>query len=171
MFLIGTERRKNSKLVTILFVAGALFGVAAETAEALDAREAQAVVTVLERLVEETGGSVFYDEDAAQDWFEADDGSSRYIQAAGFSEDSWKTAFDQTMMGFIASIPRPEVEQMMESLAYRIGEISDMSAEQKQAANEMLRTQKEKMEVVRQQGAQYAVIVAPHAVRLKLLTR
>ena len=171
MFVIGTERRKNARLVAILLVTGVLVGVSARTAEALDAREAQAVVTVLERLVDETGGSVFYDEDAAQDWFEADDDSSRHIQAAGFSEDTWKTAFDQTMMGFIASVPKRELDEMMEKFADRIGELSDMSAEQKKAANEMLRTQKEKIEVVREQGAQYAVIVAPHAVRLKLLTR
>lgn len=147
------------------------FGLSVTGTAALEMREAEAVVTILERLSSETGKTVFYDEDAAQEWFEVDDESSRLIPAAGFSEAGWKAAFDQTMTGFIASIPQAELERMMEEFADKLGELGRMTPEQKQAATEMLRAQMGNFDAIRAEGAQYSDTVAPYAARLKRLSQ
>lgn len=162
---------RAKRLYKVSAAAGLLFGLAVTTAAALETREAEAVVTILERLSAETGKTVFYDEEAAQEWFEIDDESSQRIPAAGFTQDSWKEAFDQTMMGFIASIPQAELEQMMEEFADKIGELGKMTAEQKQAATEMLRAQMGNFDTIREQGARYRGAVTPYTERLKLLSR
>ncbi|MFC3209247.1 hypothetical protein [Aquamicrobium soli] len=159
------------KLLSKAAVAAAfVLGLAVTDAAALDAREAGAVVTILEKLSAETGKTVFYDEEAAQEWFEIDDESSQLIPAAGFSDDTWKAAFDHTMMGFIASIPQAELEQMMEEFADKLGELGKMTPQQKQAAREMLRAEMGNFDAIREQGARYRSAVAPHAARLRLLS-
>ncbi|KAB2680899.1 hypothetical protein [Brucella pseudintermedia] len=146
-------------------------GLSATSAAALEKREAEAVVAILERLSSETGKTVFYDEDAAQEWFEIDDESSQLIPAAGFSETRWKAAFDQTMTGFIASIPQAELEQLMEEFADKLGELGKMTPEQKKAATEMLRAQMGNFDVIREKGAPYRNVAAPYADRLKRLSK
>lgn len=151
--------------------AAIVLGLSANNAAALEKREAEAVVTILERLSSETRKTVFYDEDAAQEWFEIDDESSQLIPAAGFSGTSWKAAFDQTMTGFIASIPQAELEEMMEEFADKLGELGKMTPEQKTAATEMLRAQMGNFEAIREKGAPYRNVVAPYSERLKRLSK
>lgn len=144
--------------------------IALSPARALETREVEAVVTVLEQLASETGDTVYYDEDAAEEWFEIDEDTSRLIPAAGFSRASWKTAFDRTMTGFIATIPRAEMELMMEEFTDRLGEIAKMTPEQKEEANAMLRAEMGTFEAVRARGAPYRGTVAPYAQRLRKLS-
>ena len=151
--------------------AAVAFVFCATSASALEKREAETVVTILERLSSETGKTVFYDEEAAQEWFEIDDESSQLIPAAGFSETSWKTAFDQTMTGFIASIPQAELQQMMEEFADKLGELGKMTPEQKKMATEMLQAQMGNFDIIREKGAPYRTVAAPYADRLKRLSK
>ncbi|HWK67971.1 MAG TPA: hypothetical protein VNS34_23860 [Rhizobiaceae bacterium] len=144
-----------------------IYCFSAEPAMALDAREVQAVVTVLEKLASETGDTVYYDDEAAEQWFEIDDESSQLIPAAGFTRASWKEAFDQTMTGFIASIPDAEFEQMMEDFIDKIAEIARMTPEQKQTAAEGLRAERGKFDAIRNRGAKYKAVIIPYAERLR----
>lgn len=143
--------------------------IAVPEARALDARDVEAVVTVLEKLAAETGNSVFYDEAAAEEWFELDDGSSQIIPAAGFSRESWKTAFDRTITGFIASIPEAEFEQIFGEFIDKIAEAGKLTAQQKQEAASMLRAEMGQLDAVRKQGAPYEAVVDPFGKRLRRL--
>ncbi|MGI6852560.1 hypothetical protein [Mesorhizobium sp. 1B3] len=134
---------------------------------ALDARDVQAVVTVLEKLASETGDTIYYDEEAAEEWFEIDDESSQLIPAAGFTRASWKEAFDQTMTGFIATIPNAEFEQMMEDFINKIAEMARMTPEQKQSAVDGLHAERGKFDAIRNRGAEYKAVVIPYAERLR----
>ena len=144
-------------------------GLFATPTWALESREVRTVVTVLEQLASETGSDVFYDEEAADEWYQVDDETSRFIPAAGFSRVSWKEAFDQTMTGFIASIPKAELDQMIETFASRIGEIAQMTPEQKEEAMTALREHMGKFDEIRQRGEPYQHVVAPYASRLRKL--
>lgn len=160
------------KLFSRAVIAAAFaFGLAATDTAALETREVEAVVTILERLSAETGKTVFFDEEAAQEWFEIDDESSQLIPAAGFTDASWKDAFDQTMAGFIATISPAELEKMMEEFADKLGEVAKMTTEQKQMVIEMLRAEMGNFDAIRERGAPYRSAVEPYAGRLKLLSR
>lgn len=137
------------------------------TAGALDARDVQAIVTVLEKLASETGDTVYYDDEAAEEWFDIDDESSQLIPAAGFTRASWKEAFDQTMTGFIATIPNAEFEQMMEDFIDKIAEMARMTPEQKQEATDALRAERGHFDAIRERGAKYKDAVIPYAQRLR----
>lgn len=158
-------------LSRVVIAAAFAFGLAATDAAALETREVEAVVTILERLAAETGKTVFFDEESAQEWFEIDDESSQpIIPAAGFTEPSWKDAFDQTMTGFIATISPDELEKMMEELADKLGEVAQMTPEEKQEVTEMLHAEMGKFDAIRERGAPYRSAVEPYAMRLRILS-
>lgn len=157
-------------LYKVAIAAAFTFGLTIGNADALNAREAESVVTILEQLAADTEKTVFYDDDAASEWLEIDSESSRLIPAAGFSEDSWQRAFDETMTGFIASIPRAEMERMMREFAGKLGELGQMTPELKQEVAEMLQEQMSTIDAIREQGARYQTIVAPYVERLRVLS-
>jgi len=165
----GCDRlsRGLCRSLAIAMISTAFMGFATVGAAGLDSSEVQAVVTILEELSSETGDTVFYDEEAADEWFLIDDESSKRIPAAGFTRRAWKEAFDQTMTGFIASIPRSELEEMMEEFVNRIGEITNMTPEQKQEAADALRADIGKLDAIRERGAPYQDVVSPYAQRLR----
>ena len=159
----GTGRL--SKLAALLLAAGV--ALQALPAAALDGREAGQVVAILEKLAAETGDGVYFDEEAAEEWFEIDEESSRLISGAGFTRATWKTAFDRTMTGFIASIPQAEMEKMMEDFMDAIGEVAKMTPGQKEEAMEMLRAEKGNLDSIRARGAEYREPVGPYVSRLR----
>jgi hypothetical protein len=161
----GSGVRRFATGVALLLMAGV--ALQAAPAVALDSEEAGRVVTILEKLVTETGDNVFYDEEAAEEWFQIDDETSGLIPAAGFTRKTWKAAFDQTMTGFIASIPQAEMEQMMEEFMDRIGEVAKMTPEQKEEAMSLMRSEMGQLEAIRARGAEYQHFVSPYAPRLK----
>lgn len=161
----GFGVRRRSKIAALLLLAGA--ALHALPAAALDNEEAGHVVAILEKLVTETGSTVYYDEEAAEEWFQIDDESSRLIPAAGFSRTAWKTAFDQTMTGFIAAIPQSELEQMMEDFINQFGEVAKMTPQQKEEAANLLGAQMGQFDEIRARGSPYRDVVRPYAQRLK----
>lgn len=139
-------------------------------AAALDSREAGQVVTILEKLVTETGSTVYYDAEAAEEWFQIDDEATGLIAAAGFTRQSWKTAFDQTMTGFIASIPPSELEQLMADFINQFGEAAKMTPEQKAQAASLMGAEMGHFDGIRARGAKYQEFVSPYTPRLRRIT-
>jgi len=143
--------------------------LAIPAAEALERREIEAVVGVLEKLTSETGNTVYYDEDAAEEWFKTDEEMSELIPAAGFSRRSWKAAFDQTITGFIASVPEAEFDEMIEEFIDKVAEAGKLTPEQKREAAIALRAEMGRLDEVREQGAPYRDLVVPYGPRLRKL--
>jgi hypothetical protein len=141
----------------------------ASPASALTAKEADSVVTILEKLKADDV-QIAYDADAADDLFEQDADEKKFITQAGFNQKTWKTAIDQTMKGFFASIPEAEITAIFEGLRKRLDAASDMTAEQKQAMRGFWDEQRQQMIALRQEGQPFAAIVTPYAARLRKLT-
>lgn len=164
-------KAKASRLVKhVALILAASVTLHSLPAAALDVREAGQVVMILEMLVAETGSTVFYDDEAADDWFQTDEGSSGLIPAAGFTRASWKTAFDQTMTGFIASIPQSELEQLMEGFINQFGEVTKMTPEQKAETARLMGAEMGKFDSIRAKGSKYKTYVTPYAPRLRKIS-
>ena len=134
-------------------------------ASALDARQAERVVAILEALREDFG-DLYYDETAADHWFEEDALTEGRIVAAGFSQAQWRAAMDATMAGFYASMDRAEVEEIFATMMTFEGR-DDFSADQKEAMRQIVRDARERMARFRSAGAAHARVVAPLAPRIK----
>ncbi|PJR92489.1 hypothetical protein CN878_23690 [Ochrobactrum sp. 695/2009] len=159
---------RHAKVVALLLTAGV--SLQSLPAAALDDREAGQVVTILEKLVVESGSTVYYDEEAAEEWFQIDEGTTGLIAAAGFTRTTWKTAFDQTMTGFIASIPEAELEKLMDDFINQFGEATKMTPEQKAEAASLMGAEMGHFDGIRAKGAQYQDFVGPYAPRLRKIT-
>ncbi len=134
-------------------------------AAALDSRQAGRVVEVMEAMREDFG-DLFYDETAADHWYEEDEFGEGRIRAAGFTRDQWRTAMDATMAGFYASMDRAEVEAIFATMT-TFEARSDFAAEQKEAMRQIVREARERMARFRSSGAVHARVVAPFAPRIK----
>lgn len=164
-------KAKASRLVKhVALILAASVTLHALPAAALDAREAGQVVTILEKLVAETGSTVYYDEEAAEEWFQIDDETTGLIAAAGFTRASWKTAFDQTMTGFIASIPEAELKKLMEDFINQFGEATKMTPEQRAEAARLMDADMGKFDGIRAKGAKYKAYVTPYSPRLRKIS-
>lgn len=136
---------------------------------ALTAREAETVVGILEKLKADDV-QIAYDAEAADDLFEQDDEDKKLITKAGFNQQSWKKAIDETMKGFFASVPDAEITSIFDDLRKRLDASSDMTAEQKKAMLEWWDEQRKQMAALREEGKPFAATVAPYATRLRKLT-
>jgi len=158
------------RIATVGIFAALCFAAAliAKPASALTAKEAEMVVSLLEKLKAQ-GAEIAYDEDTAEDLFERDADESNLITKAGFNQKSWKTALDGTMKGFFATIPDAEINKTFDDARKRM-DAAKMTAQQKQALTEMWSEQREKMAALRAQGAPFASTVSPFVARLRKLT-
>ena len=151
-------------------LAGAWFAMAGTTpANGLEHREAQQVVAILEALHRETGRTVYFDEEAAGEWFEVDEESSRRITGAGFTSDGWKRAFDDTLTGFIAAVPEAEFDRLFDVFEEQLAALAHLSEEERQAARRVWQEQKVELRAIRAQGAAHIGAVQPYVARLKKL--
>lgn len=148
-------------------LAAILFGPG--PAVALTAREVETVVSILEKLKADDV-QIAYDAEAADDLFEQDADDKKLITKSGFNQKTWKTAIDETMKGFFASIPEAEITSIFDDLRKRLDASSDMTAEQKKAMREWWDEQRKEMASLREQGKPYAATVTPFAARLRKLT-
>lgn len=151
-------------VTTLLFAALALLFLP-NGAAALDSRQAVRVVETMEALREDFG-DLYYDETAADHWYEEDEFGEGRIRAAGFTRDQWRTAMDATMAGFYASMDRAEVEAIFATMT-TFEARTDFAAEQKEAMRQIVREARERMARYRSSGAVHARIVAPLAPRIK----
>ncbi|WP_148916923.1 hypothetical protein [Neoaquamicrobium microcysteis] len=153
-------------IAAFLAVVASLF--LASYASALSSSEAGSVVEVLERLVEEHGEPVYYDEEAADEWFELD--TEALIPAAGFSRESWRKAYGNSLKGLMASVPEAEFEAVFAGLEDNVTSIQGLTAEQKREAVSDLRAHVDRARALRAEGASHVDALAPYAERLRALT-
>lgn len=136
---------------------------------ALTAREAESVVSILEKL-KANDVQIAYDNEAADDWFERDAEEKKLITKAGFNQKTWKVAVDETMTGFFASIPEAEIKTLFDDLRKRVDSTSEMTAAQKTAMRELIAEQYKEILALRVQGKPFIGTITPLAVRLRKLT-
>jgi uncharacterized protein with beta-barrel porin domain len=136
-------------------------------ANALTAGEAEKVVAILEQLQPATG-KVAYDEEEAADIFEQDSTDQALIEKAGFSQESWKTAFDAVLKGFMASISDAEINALFAKLSARVeAGAGTVTPEQAQAIRDMIDENLQQIQQYRQEGRQWAAFVLPLQSRLR----
>ena len=153
-------------LVMGLVVAIAAF-LHAAYALAFSSQDAGTVVRILEQLAPERGESVYYDEEAADDWHEFDDEGDRLIPAAGLSRDAWRDVYGKTLKGLIALLPEAEIELLSVDLAEKVAAIPGLDDEQRREALASMQEAVDRLRALRAEGAEHADAVRPYAARLR----
>lgn len=136
---------------------------------AFSSREAGLVVNVLDELAASRGESVYYDAEAADDWFDYDSEDGNLITAAGFTKPSWRDAYDKTLKGMIALVPRKELEEMSSGLAASVASLTQLSDAQRAEVLADMREASDDLTALAEEGRAYADAVAPYAARLREL--
>ena len=155
-----------SRVVARLLFAGAALAAVAASAQTLTARDAGAVVGLIETLKPELG-RLAYDEDVADEWFEQDGDNRGLIAKAGFTKATWKAALDATMKGFFASLPESEIEARFGKLRKRANDDRKLNVDQKRAVLDLIEEQAARLRTWREQGRSYLATVRPLAPRLQ----
>ena len=155
--------------VLALAIAAAVF-CHASRALAFGSGDVAVAVDLLERLSPARGESVYYDEEAAADWYEFDQEESALIPTAGFSPESWRDTYDKTLKGLIALIPQAEYEAIHAGIDEKVASIPGLTDEQKREMVADWREHVARFDALRGEGAAYAETVRPFATRLRLLT-
>ncbi len=140
-----------------------------KVALALTSRDAATVVDLIEKLKTEFGDFA-YDDDVADDWFEKDASSQKLITKAGFNQKSWKTAVDETMKGFFATIPEAEIKGILDGALQRTESATNLKAEQKKALLELVEEQRKEIFALREGGKPFVGVVTPFAPRIRKFT-
>lgn len=140
----------------------------ASPAWALTGEEAGKVVGLIEKLTPSLG-TLAYDEEAADDWYERDEGEQRLIAREGFTRASWSAALDATMRGYLAGIPLSEIDTLFAEMRQRLAKSPKMTADQRRAMEEFVAQEYAELKQLRAEGAPYEAVVRPFAVRLRRL--
>lgn len=140
-----------------------------KAALALTNQEAASVVGLIEKLKTEFGDFA-YDDDEADEWFEQDAAGQKLIIKAGFNQKSWKTAVDETMKGFFATIPEAEIKTIFDGARQRAQGATELKAEQKKALLELVEEQQKVILALREGGKPFVGVVAPFAPRIRKFT-
>ncbi|WP_213286494.1 hypothetical protein [Bradyrhizobium sp. sGM-13] len=140
-----------------------------KVALALTSREAATVVDLIEKLKTEFGDFA-YDDDEADEWFEKDAASQKLITKSGFNQKNWKTAVDETMKGFFATIPEAEIKTVLDGARQRTESATGLNAEQKKALLELIEEQRKEILALREGGKPFVGVVAPFEQRIRKLT-
>jgi len=136
---------------------------------ALTAREAENVVSVLEKMKAD-GTEITIDDEAADDWFEQDADNKKHITRAGFTQKTWKAAVVATMTGYFATIPEAEIKARFNDLRKRLESSAAVTEQQKQMVRDLWERQYKMVADMREQGKPFAATVKPFAARLQKLT-
>jgi hypothetical protein len=140
-----------------------------KAALALTSQEAANVVDLIEKLKAEFGDFA-YDDDEADEWFEQDAAGQKLITKAGFDQKSWKTAVDETMKGFFATIPEAEIKKILDGARQRTESATNLKVEQKKALLELIEEQRKEILALREGGKPFVGVVTPLAPRIRKLT-
>lgn len=143
--------------------AGLSFLLFASPALALDQREAEAVVTIMEALAQEMGEGM--STDAARIFYDYDSLSGSLIPAAGFDRASWIVAYDAVASGYMATIPQDEFDAIFEEPLAML-EASGLPEDQKVAMRAHVDSLIAEAQQVRLDGMQHAEVVRPLEARL-----
>lgn len=153
--------------VTLLVLALVLAFQAAP-AVALTVREVGKVVEVLEKLRPHFG-PIAYDETLADDWFARDAEERGIIARAGFTQASWRAAFDATICGYLATVPESAIDALFAELRNRLARSPRLTAVQRESIEEFVREERVRLERLRRAGADDVEAVRPFADRLASL--
>lgn len=138
----------------------------ATPALALTASEAEAVVGIVELMAEETGEGMVAD--AAEIFYDYDAMEANRIPAAGFSRESWVSAYDAVASGYMATLPQAQFDAIFaEPMA--LLEASELPADQKAMMREHMEGLIAEAQETRQQGMAHADVVRPLEHRLHAL--
>jgi hypothetical protein len=130
---------------------------------ALTSHEVEAVVGVVEQLAQEMGEGMVAD--AAGIFYDYDSLGAALIPEAGFSRESWITAYDAVTAGYMATIPQDEFDAVFEEPLATL-EASELPEEQKAMLREHVAGLIAEAQALRQSGMQYADVVRPYEARL-----
>jgi hypothetical protein len=137
-------------------------------AKALTRQEAIVVVKLMQALAPEFG-RLAYDEQAADDWFEADAESEGRITHAGFTRESWRTALGATVTGYIACLPEAEFRAKLAAIRERAATRGTLDDAQRRAMLAMVDEIAARLEAMRAAGRAHVEVVRPLAPRLRVL--
>ncbi len=153
--------------VLTLFLALALaVSLTSVPAHALTTDETAKVVSIIEKL-QPSRGEVAYDEGEADQWFEDDSVEGGLIEKAGFDQQSWKTAFDAVLKGFLASIPQAEIDGLLEQVRTRFRQARNITPERRTAVLNLYDEQVAIIRSLREEGRAYVDTVRPFQDRLR----
>lgn len=133
---------------------------------ALELREAEAVVSIMEELSVETGEGMTVD--AADIFYDYDSLGASLIPAAGFDPESWAEAYDAVASGYMATIPQDEFDAVFEEPLAQL-EASDLPDDQRAMIRDHVNGLIVEAQAVRQAGMAYADVVRPLEDRLFVL--
>lgn len=138
---------------------------------ALGESEVAVVAELLEELSPERGEAIYYDEQAADDWYEYDQENGGLIEAAGFGQDDWRDSYNKVLKGLIALIPASEFDAVHAGVKERVDALQGISDEDKQQLMDEMMERKAMMQALRSEGAAYVDAVRPFSRRLRALGR
>lgn len=136
---------------------------------ALSAKDAATVVQLIETLQDELGNFA-YDDEFADDWFERDAESQGLITAAGFSQESWRTAVGDTYRGFLANVPEAEILKVFADARRRVEATRSLSPEQKTIVLQVTDAKRQELLQLRTEGKAFARTVQPLVPRLRAIS-
>ncbi|MFK8253615.1 hypothetical protein [Ancylobacter terrae] len=142
-----------------------LLVVPAGPAAALTVREVGRVVEVMEKLRPHFG-PLAYDETLADDWFARDAEERGLIVRAGFTQASWRAAFDATVCGYLATVPESAIDALFAELRNRLAHSPRLTAAQRDSIEEFVREERVRLDRLRRAGEADAEAVRPFADRL-----
>ncbi|MBJ3783502.1 hypothetical protein [Devosia sediminis] len=143
------------------------FVITPQSVLALDAGEAEGVISVMEVLTEEFGESMTTD--AAESFYDYDSlDSTMLIEEAGFDRDSWIAAYEAVSAGYMAIIPQDQIDAMFaEPLA--LLDASELPEDQKAEMRRHVEGLMVEMQALRERGQAHADVVRPFESRLAAL--
>jgi len=130
---------------------------------ALDVRQAEAVVSVMEVLTSDMGEGMMTD--AADIFYDYDLLGAELIAAAGFDRAGWIEAYDAVAAGYMATIPQDEFDAIFEEPLAML-ESSALPEDQKVMMREHVNGLVAEAQTVREGGMAYADTVRPFENRL-----
>jgi len=147
----------NKTMLAFALLAGCVMPAAA-----LDANRAGTVVTIMEKISEESGEDIYYG--AGDVFLELDDNG--YIAAAGFSDADWVVTFDEVVTGYMATIPQDEFDGIFRDLVAMLEASTALSDAQKAEVRQDMVLNIAEAQRARESGMPHAHAVLPFADRL-----
>ncbi|SMQ70604.1 hypothetical protein SAMN06295905_1902 [Devosia lucknowensis] len=135
-------------------------------ASALEIREAEAVVAVMDVLTEDMGEPMVTD--AAGIFYDYDAYSGALIPDAGFDRAGWIAAYDAVAAGYLAMLSQAEFDAIFTGPLARL-EASRLPEDQKAEMRSQVDALKAEAASVRAIGAAHAEVVRPLEGRLRVL--
>lgn len=151
----------------IVVAIGLIAVIWAAPALALDGRQAEAVVGLMEQLAEASGEPIYLG--GSGDMLAYDEAGDGLIAAAGFDADGWDSAYDAVITGYMAGMPDEAFEAMFRAPLARLEANTTLSGEQKAAIRAEMEPHIAEAQAAREAGRVHMAAVLPVAERVRAL--